>query len=366
MKILLLGPPAPRIESYFLNTKHCLTRLEEPLTLDWLKDKEFNFEFTISYRYRYIISESVLAALNYRAINLHISFLPYNRGADPNLWSFLNDTPKGVTIHLIDSGLNTGDILLQKLVDLDISNETLRTSYEKLCTNIEDLFLDNVNLLLENKIPQRKQSEQGTIHRKKDKAKFLYLLENYWWDTQVSSLIGVANQCELNNYQVKEETENIKLKPAVIEDSEFLFNLANDPDCHAMSFRDHKISYQSHINWLKMQIDQHNPFYIIFFNNIPCGYVRIQKENLSSDIYLISIAISNKFRNKGIATKALTKSCRIFINIDEVAYIKALIKDINYPSKKIFSKAHFIEIGYDLIKTECVRIFIYPAYSEIV
>ena len=57
----------------------------------------------------------MLDQINYRAINLHISYLPWNRGADPNLWSAVG-MPKGVTIHYINDGFDTGDILFQKAI----------------------------------------------------------------------------------------------------------------------------------------------------------------------------------------------------------------------------------------------------------
>ena len=49
-----------------------------------------------------------------RVVNLHIAYLPYNRGADPNLWSVLEDTPAGVSIHYVDEGVDTGDIIAQR------------------------------------------------------------------------------------------------------------------------------------------------------------------------------------------------------------------------------------------------------------
>lgn len=70
--------------------------------------------FVVSFNYRYLIPEEVLKLLPGKVINLHTSLLPYNRGSAPNFFSFLEDTPKGVTIHRVDSGLDTGDILCQK------------------------------------------------------------------------------------------------------------------------------------------------------------------------------------------------------------------------------------------------------------
>ncbi len=67
-------------------------------------------------------------------INLHISFLPWNRGAHPNFWSFYDDTPKGVTIHLIDEGIDTGAIIYQKEITFDRNEKTFESnSFNNIC-----------------------------------------------------------------------------------------------------------------------------------------------------------------------------------------------------------------------------------------
>ena len=65
--------------------------------------------------------------------------MPWNRGANPNQWSWIENTPKGVTIHFLSSGLDKGDIIAQRLVDFG-SAETFRTSYQRLNEEIVDLF----------------------------------------------------------------------------------------------------------------------------------------------------------------------------------------------------------------------------------
>ena len=67
---------------------------------------------------------------------MHISYLPYNRGFYLNFWSFIDNTKKGVTIHYIDEGIDTGDIIFQKEV---FSNEK---TYNKLKQEIEDFFIE--------------------------------------------------------------------------------------------------------------------------------------------------------------------------------------------------------------------------------
>lgn len=152
--------------------------------------KENGIEFIVSYGYRHIIKSDVIKALPDKIVNLHIALLPWNRGADPNLWSFLENTPKGVTIHYIDESLDTGDIIVQRQVGF-VSDETLKTSYEKLKQSIEKLFTKHWSKIKNGKCPRMKQSGKGTFHRIKDKQPFLHLLTR-GFDTPVSSLVGKA------------------------------------------------------------------------------------------------------------------------------------------------------------------------------
>ena len=68
----------------------------------------------VSYGYRKIVLADVIDKMAGEIINLHISYLPWNRGANPNFWSFIDDTPKGVTIHEMSADLDKGRILCQK------------------------------------------------------------------------------------------------------------------------------------------------------------------------------------------------------------------------------------------------------------
>ena len=121
-----------------------------------------------------------------------MSFLPWNRGADPNAWSFLEDTPKGVTIHLLDEGVDTGAILLQKRLDIGPPH-TLRSSYALLQSTADQLFRENWEALRINRIPAKPQVPGGSIHRSADLERFSDMLTD-GWDTPVERIIGIANQ----------------------------------------------------------------------------------------------------------------------------------------------------------------------------
>lgn len=99
-------------------------------TSDKLPDNH-QADWLISHNYRHILKEPIVSRFRGRAINLHASLLPWNRGASPNFWSWFDETPKGVSIHCIDRGIDTGEIVTQKEVNLS-SSMTLRQTYDVL------------------------------------------------------------------------------------------------------------------------------------------------------------------------------------------------------------------------------------------
>lgn len=95
---------------------------------------------------------------------MHISLLPYNRGAQPNFWSFIDDTPKGVTIHRLERGLDKGDIICQRQVTFDESAETFASTYAKLNDEIVKLFEENWEQIKSGKIEGKRQIGRGSYH----------------------------------------------------------------------------------------------------------------------------------------------------------------------------------------------------------
>lgn len=124
--------------------------------------------FIVSFNYRHIIPREVLERMPGRVINLHTSLLPYNRGSSPNFFSFLDDTPKGVTIHLMDQGLDTGEILCQKEIYFDEEKETFASSYERLLEELKQLFRENWDAIREGRIRPVKQEGPGTCHKMRE------------------------------------------------------------------------------------------------------------------------------------------------------------------------------------------------------
>ncbi len=156
---------------------------------------KFNYDLILCFGYRHILKASTLAKISCPIINLHISYLPYNRGAHPNFWSFYENTPKGVTIHLIDSNIDTGPILYQTPVLFDEKELTFREAYNILIYEIETLFHKNMRDILDFKWKEKLQEGTGTFHYTKDLPRqFLGWDENICTEIdRLKKIVGISN-----------------------------------------------------------------------------------------------------------------------------------------------------------------------------
>ena len=169
-----------------------LTNNQESLALyEWLKEHETGREvyvisnkltpdmvkgldpaFIVSYNYRHIIPGEILEYMLGKAVNLHVSYLPYNRGSSPNFFSFIDDTPKGVTIHEMTAGLDKGRILCQREIIFDEEKETFASSYSRLQQEIMELFKENWDAIKAGALKGFLPIEKGTYHTMKQLQQF--------------------------------------------------------------------------------------------------------------------------------------------------------------------------------------------------
>jgi len=189
MKILWLGyEENPALDFLRAQGEEVITK-QEKVSLEDIQ--QINPDRIISYGYRHIIGDDILNPEVIQTypdiINLHISLLPWNRCADPNFWSWLQHTPKGVTIIKLDPGIDTGPILVQEQIQFS-PDETLTSSYDKLRQGIESLFIRNWPAIRDGKIEPKPQAHKGTMHSVKDLEKYKFLMEEKEWDTPVKEI----------------------------------------------------------------------------------------------------------------------------------------------------------------------------------
>jgi methionyl-tRNA formyltransferase len=186
MNILLLGPPNDLIVSHLTTLgENCICYEEKLFMSSSVLQKT---DFIVSFGYRHIIGQEVIKNFPKQIINLHISYLPWNRGSDPNLWSYLENTPKGVSIHFIDNGIDTGNLIAQKRVESK-PGDTLRSSYNYLKEAMESLFVNEWPKIRSGKINGKPQMGEGSFHKRSDLKAVEHLLTQ-GWDTHVDQLTG--------------------------------------------------------------------------------------------------------------------------------------------------------------------------------
>lgn len=84
-----------------------------------LLKKYLDISKIISLQYKNIISHKIIDLYKNKIFNIHFSYLPINRGCYPIAWSILNnDEFSGVTLHRVDEGIDTGNIILQEKIKI--------------------------------------------------------------------------------------------------------------------------------------------------------------------------------------------------------------------------------------------------------
>ena len=95
----------------------------------------------------------------YGTFNLHASLLPEYRGAAPIHWAIINgETKTGVTTFFIDDKIDTGEIILQKEIEIE-TDEIVGTLHYKLMQLGAELVNETVALIKNNSATTYKQPE---------------------------------------------------------------------------------------------------------------------------------------------------------------------------------------------------------------
>ena len=119
-------------------------------------------------------------------LNLHPSYLPYNRGRDPYYFSIINNTPKGICIHQMDHTIDGGKYYIRKKYNFSFPI-TAGEIFNKCLKEIKNLFIKNWIKIRNKKIKLKDYKENIKI-------------------------INYRKELELKNYQNLDDPKNYKNK----------------------------------------------------------------------------------------------------------------------------------------------------------
>lgn len=96
--------------------------------------------------------------------NIHFSKLPAYRGVGMAVWPILNgEKETGVTLHKIDAGIDTGEIIAQRIFAVPLE-WTARDLYQQFLNEALVLFKDNIEALIADKVSSVAQSREGASY----------------------------------------------------------------------------------------------------------------------------------------------------------------------------------------------------------
>ncbi len=126
--------------------------------------KALNADIMITAAYGQILRQNVLDLTPKGVINVHASLLPKYRGSSPIQWCIVKgEQTTGVTIMKTDIGVDTGDMILTKSIDI-LPEETAGELFERLSNLGVEALLEALDLIEKGKETYTPQDHEKASH----------------------------------------------------------------------------------------------------------------------------------------------------------------------------------------------------------
>ncbi len=127
-----------------------------------------DLDYIVCVRFPYIVPASVLEIPRVGVTNLHPALLPANRGWHTPTWSILDGTPYGGTLHFMTEGLDEGEVIHQRPLEV-LPSDTADSLYRRVQALELEVFREAWPSLASGSPPRRKQEESAaTFHKSRD------------------------------------------------------------------------------------------------------------------------------------------------------------------------------------------------------
>lgn len=158
---------ANEVWSFLINKRENVVHVfneKNKITLDVVR--KYKPDIMITCYWPYLLKSEMFNIPKYGTINFHPALLPYNRGWYPSVWPFIDGSPAGVTLHLIDEGADTGPIIAQEEIPIE-EEDNGGTIYKKSQDKMISLFKETWPKLKDG-VELKVQDGEATYHSKKD------------------------------------------------------------------------------------------------------------------------------------------------------------------------------------------------------
>ena len=359
MKILVLGPESKNrgIVSFLQSEGHEVELTVDPIDIGQLRESKI--DYLISNGYAPILKEPIVSEYQRRIINIHPAYLPDGRGIYPNFWSYFQGSPKGVTIHYIDGGIDTGDIIVRAESEFS-SDETLSSTLAKLVQQVEQLFYDNWASIVSGThelVVQDKSDTAISYHSRNESERYMDLLLKRW-ETPISEVEDMGADFHLSGQWWAKYDEDIRgldlgshgdgddpaneltVREVNIEDRRVIWKWWNDSVTRQMMKRNDYVEWDEHCAWFERTLaDPNRVLCMALTGSKKVGVVRFDLR--AEGVYEVSINLNPDQRGHGYAPQVLKKASEYVIDRHHPWKLFATLKKINVPSKKSFARAGF-------------------------
>jgi methionyl-tRNA formyltransferase len=253
--------------------------------------RSLNPELIFVNSYSMIIRDDILSVPRLGALNIHTGLLPRNRGCNPTQWAILkNEFRTGVTLHEIDSGIDTGPIVDQREIPIFI-DDTWLDIRDREYRAIDGFLKANLNEILSGtwkSHPQDNEIATTGYRRKPEDGEFIWSEKIIEIHNKIRALIPPLppafylrkdrKKVEFDKYLTPWEitslkydpevgggsmtTDRINLRPLRKSDSHLLYQWITDRDLVRFNSAYFPVSESDHGAWIEKMMRKHSDLVI--------------------------------------------------------------------------------------------------------
>jgi len=135
---------------------------------EFLTERRIQLDLGLLAWWPLILKAPLISATAHGFVNTHPSLLPHNRGKHYNFWTIVEQAPFGVSLHFVDGGIDSGDVIAQTPIPYGWE-DTGGTLYAKATREMVQLFkktYPSLRRLDLKRIPQ--DPSAGSFHTAKE------------------------------------------------------------------------------------------------------------------------------------------------------------------------------------------------------